>query len=101
MKRFQVGDLAITCNSRAPSVNDGHLVTILEVLGPRPGWNLSFGYEIERVDGQPFGISSDAGSPMPGRPRQRVAADQHNLKPLREGHDAQAASPPPEQLTAD
>ncbi len=35
MKRFAKGDFAITRNARGSPANDGHLATILEVVGPR------------------------------------------------------------------
>lgn len=50
------GDLAVTVNSRAPSVNNGHIVRITTVIGPIPERNIEFGYEIERLDGQPFAL---------------------------------------------
>ena len=82
MKRFQEGDLAVTCNSRAPLVNDGHLVRILEVIGPEPELGLEFGYLIERVDGQPFALGCKPGSPMPVAGAVRLMADQSKLRPL-------------------
>ena len=84
MKRFAKGDLALTCNSRAPLINDGHLVTILEVIGPDPGFGLSFAYLVERVDGADFLIAARPGIPMPTGGGPRVLADQHQLRPLRE-----------------
>jgi hypothetical protein len=83
MKRFEEGDLAITCNSRAPLINDGHLVTILEVIGPDPKWGLEFGYFIERVDGLPFALSRRKDSPMPAPGAHILRADQFQLRPLR------------------
>ena len=82
MKRFNKGDFAFTCNSRAPSVNDGHLVSIVDVLGPLPSHGLAFAYLVERVDGKPFEILCQAGTPMPGPGAQRAFADQYHLRPL-------------------
>ena len=48
MKRYARGDFAITVNSRAPSVNDGHLVIIREVCGPMPERGLDFADGIAR-----------------------------------------------------
>lgn len=84
MQRFQMGDLAITCNSRAPLINDGHLVRILEVLGPEPEWGLEFAYLIERVDGQPFTLARRAGSPMPVAGTPQLLADQSKLRRLKD-----------------
>jgi hypothetical protein len=98
MKRFQPGDLAITCNSRAPSVNDGHLVTIVEVLGPRPDLGLEFAYLIERVDGQAFGIVCQPGTPIPGGPARQAMAGQQHLRPLRDPGEQTAEPLPPLQL---
>jgi len=82
MRRFKEGDLAITCNSRAPLVNDGHLVCILEVIGPEPEFRLEFGYLIERVDGQPFALACKSGSPMPVAGTAVLLADHSKLRPL-------------------
>lgn len=82
MKRFQKDDLAITCNSRAPLVNDGHLVRILEVLGPKPDWDMAFAYYIERVDGQPFTLARWTDSPMPVAGTLQLVADHSKLRPL-------------------
>ena len=82
MKRFNKGEFAFTCNSRAPSANDGHLVKILDVLGPIPSQGLSYGYLVERVDGKPFEILCQAGTPMPGPGAQRAFADQSHLRSL-------------------
>lgn len=83
MHRFKEGDLGITCNSRAPLVNDGHLVRILKVIGPEPDLELQFGYWVERVDGQPFALVCKPGSPMPVAGTVRVLGAEHSkLRPL-------------------
>ena len=70
-KLFNRGDLAVTVNSRAPLLNDGHIVRIVEVLGPMPERNIEFGYGIERIDGQPFVLvlKKDSKIPVPGEKR--------------------------------
>lgn len=82
MKRFSKGDFAITANSRAPTVNDGHLVIIREVCGPMPEHGLAFGYRIERVDGEPFAITCIPGTSLPGRSQPQAFASQQQLRPL-------------------
>ena len=84
MKRFAKGDLAITCNSLAPLLNNGHLVTILEVRGPGASRGIAFAYLVERVDGQPFAVAFKTDTNLPIRGRRRVIGDQHMLRPLRE-----------------
>jgi hypothetical protein len=66
---FKRGDLAVTVNSRAPILNNGHIVRIVEVLGPMPERDIEFGYGIERIDGQPFVlvIDKDTKIPVPGK----------------------------------
>ena len=81
---FVKGDLALTCNSRAPLVNNGHLVTILEVLGPELDFGFAFAYVIERVDGQPFAVACKPGTPIPVAGGCRVLAEQQQLRPLRD-----------------
>lgn len=83
MKRFQRGEFAVTCNTRAPLINDGHLVRIVEVAGPMPGDGLAFAYVIERVDGEPFMLGIRPGSPAPTWGGLQLLADQRNLRPLR------------------
>ena len=82
MHRFKEGDLAVTCNSRAPLVNDGHLVRIVAVIGPEPELGLEFGYFIERVDGQPFALACKSGSPMPVAGAVELFAEHSKLRPL-------------------
>lgn len=89
MKRFMQGDLAVTCNTRAPLVNDGHLVRILLVWGEDPELGLEFAYEVERVDGKPFALARRAPSPMPTAGSHRLLADHWQLRPLQEVGDAQ------------
>lgn len=84
MKRFEKGDLAITCNSRAPLVNGNLLVSIVEVVGPDPERDIRFGYLIERVDGEPFAVARIPFTPLPTAGGWRVTADQHQLRPLLE-----------------
>ena len=84
MRRFKIGDLAITCNSRAPLVNDGHLVCILKVIGPELDLELQFGYLVERVDGQPFALGCKPGSPMPVAGTVKLFAEHSKLRPLSE-----------------
>jgi hypothetical protein len=69
--RFQRGELAVTVNSRAPLLNNGHVVRIVRVLGPVPRQGIEFGYEIERIDGQPFVFTYNRqlGIPVPGGKR--------------------------------
>jgi hypothetical protein len=71
---FKRGDLAVTVNSRAPILNNGHIVRIVEVLGPMPERDIEFGYGIERIDGQPFVlvIDKDTKIPVPGK-KQAIA----------------------------
>ncbi len=84
MKRFAKGDLAITCNSLAPLLNNGHLVAILEVWGPGARSGIAFAYLVERVDGQPFAIGFKPGTPIPVAGCRQVIGDQHQLRPLLE-----------------
>ena len=92
MKRFNVGDLAVTINSKAPLLNDGHIVRILRVVGPVPEWGMSFGYFVERVDGQPFAmyVAQPSGELRFGT--ARTVADQSKLRPLGEGEAGVATS---------
>ena len=85
MKRFNVGDLAVTINSNAPLLNDGHIVRILRVVGPVPEWDMPFGYFVERVDGQLFAmyVAQPSREVRFGAPR--TVADQSKLRPLEEG----------------
>ena len=85
MFRFQMHDLAITCNSRAPLVNNGHLVRILAVIGPMPELELQFGYLIERVDGQPFALASWTSSQTPVFGTVEIFAEYSQLRPLNDG----------------
>lgn len=41
----------MTCHCLAPEVNNGHLVQIVEVVGPVKEWNMPFAYLVERIDG--------------------------------------------------
>ncbi|MSQ54207.1 MAG: hypothetical protein EXR31_02455 [Betaproteobacteria bacterium] len=82
MKRFSKGDFAITVNSRAPSVNDGHLVIVREVCGAMPERGLDFAYLIERVDGEAFAITCIPGTSLPGRSCPKVYTGEHQLRPL-------------------
>ncbi|MGE0873407.1 MAG: hypothetical protein AB7O31_01920 [Burkholderiales bacterium] len=82
IKRFQKGDFAFTTNSRAPGVNNGHLVIVREVCGPMPERGLDFAYLIERVDGEPFALVCQPGSPMPMRGGPDAYAGQQHLRPL-------------------
>jgi len=54
MKQFKVGDLCLTCNTKASVLNDGLLVVIIAVdppqFCPEPYW-------IRRVDGQAFPVA--------------------------------------------
>ena len=84
MKRFAKGDLAITCNACAPLVNNGHLVTILEVLGPGAQPGIAFAYRVERVDGQPFAVAFEPGTMIRVAGCRRALGDQHQLRPLLE-----------------
>ncbi len=84
MKRFAKGDLAITCNSLAPLLNNGHLVAILEVLGPGAQPGIAFAYLVERVDGQPFAIGFRTATNVPAPGCRQVIGDQHQLRPLLE-----------------
>ena len=79
---FKLGDLAVTVNSRAPILNNGHVVRIVRVLGSVPRWKMEFGYEIERLDGQPFiVVTNNLGVPgIPGG--KRCAAHHWQLRPL-------------------
>jgi len=81
-RRFQKGEFAFTTGSLAPSANNGHLVIIREVCGPLPGRGLDFAYRIERVDGEPFALVCQPGSPMPMRGGPQAIAGQHHLRPL-------------------
>ena len=85
MKRFNTGDLAVTINSKAPLLNDGHIVRILRVVGPVPEWDMPFGYVVERIDGQPFAmyVAQPSREVRFGAPR--TVADQSKLRPLGEG----------------
>lgn len=98
MKRFQRGDLAVTCNSLVPTVNDGHLVIIVEVLGPQPDYKLEFAYLIERVDGQPFGIVCQGRTSIPGGPARHAIGGQHQLRALRDPGTADAEPMPPARI---
>ena len=56
--KFKVGDLAVVQRSRAPLLNDGHTVVVLQalVLQLEGGGALDY-YVIRRIDGQPFGMT--------------------------------------------
>lgn len=57
--KFKVGDLAITQNSKAPALNNGLLVVVMTA---HPGYETPVGttdYQIRRVDGQPFGWTTN------------------------------------------
>ena len=82
MKRFAKGEFAITVRSRAPLVNDGHLVIVREVLGPLPNEGLEYAYLVERVDGEPFLPASQPGAPMPRHGGRFVRAGEHHLRRL-------------------
>lgn len=84
MKRFAKGDLVITCNTRWPQVNDGHLVLVTGVIGPMPEFGLRFAYQVERVDGGSLVILKRNGLPGLARPGTVVCADQSKLRPLRD-----------------
>ena len=109
MKRFAKGEFAITVNSRAPLVNDGHLVIVREVLGPVPDEGLDFAYVIERVDGEPFALTCQPGTPMPRRGGRLVRAGEHHLRRLggpargrsrRTAHRREAAARQPASVAA-
>ncbi len=80
MKRFKVGDLAITHGLNEP-MNNGRLVRIVAVVGPDANWNLAFGYQCVMVDGSFF-----VGRSKVGPPKLRIGgaalADHANLRPL-------------------
>jgi hypothetical protein len=64
LRRFKRGDLAVTVNSRAPLLNNGHIVQIVEVMGAIWDFGIEFGYLVERIDGLPFLVArSPAGEP--------------------------------------
>ena len=71
MQRYRKGEFAFTCNTPTASPNGGRLVSIVEVLGPLPGYGIGFGYLVERVDGKPFALDADA--PVPGAAAAREA----------------------------
>jgi len=82
MKRFRKGDLAVTVNSRAPLLNNGHIVRIVEVAGPVPEYKVEFGYYVERIDGRRFVfIRGPDGEPVVPRARE-VLAHHWQLRPL-------------------
>ena len=82
MRRFEMHDLAVTCNTCAPLVNDGHLVRILAVIGPMPDLELQFGYLIERVDGQPFALVSWTSNQTPVAGNVEIFTEHSKLRPL-------------------
>ncbi len=84
MKRFAIGELAITCNSRWPQFNNGHLVLITGVIGPMPKFRARFCYRIERLDGGSFAVPGRDGMPVLARPGAVDIADQSKLRPLRD-----------------
>jgi hypothetical protein len=80
MKRFKVGDLAITHGLRA-AMNNGRIVRIVAVVGPDADGNLAFAYQCAMVDGSFHMLRSKVGPPklgLGGAPR----ADHKNLRPL-------------------
>lgn len=84
MARFQVGDLALTVRAEVPE-NNGHVVRILSALDPIAVRPTVSGYEVERLDGQPFARVQvwPSGRSIAGRPRDvRVHAAEKNLQPL-------------------
>jgi hypothetical protein len=81
-KLFNRGDLAVTVNSRAPLLNNGHIVRIVEVLGPMPERDIEFGYGIERIDGQPFVLVVNKDSKLPEPGKKRAIAHWWQLRPL-------------------
>jgi len=94
MKRFIEGDLAITCNTKMSHLNDGHLVRILEVVGPVPNLDLAFAYRVERVDG---GLLYTGGTENASS--RKVLASQSKLRPLR-GPSEHIGSETPEEVCA-
>jgi len=82
MPHFKLGDLAVTCNSRAPLLNDNHVVRITKVAGPIPDQEVDFGYLIERIDGQNFVLEFDAELRIPKPAGKRVIAHHWQLRPL-------------------
>lgn len=84
MKRFAKGDLAITCNSKASHLDNGRLVTILEVLGAGIYPGIAFAYRTERVDGRPFAFGIMIGTTFRVAGPRSVISDQHQLRPLLE-----------------
>jgi len=81
MHLFKPGDLAITQNLRAP-VNNGHLVTVVEVVGRDEDWDLEFAYLVERVDGERFQHCLSMLSPLPTPCSQQVLVDHYQLRPI-------------------
>ena len=56
--KFKVGDLAVTQRSRAPLLNDGHTVVVLQALVLQVEGRGAIDYcVIRRIDGQPFGMT--------------------------------------------
>lgn len=74
MKRFRKGDLAVTVNSRAPLLNNGHIVRIVEVAGPVPEHKVEFGYYVERINGRRFVFVRAPGRDRFGRQPQTSGA---------------------------
>ena len=54
MRRFSIGDLAVTQGTRLPLLTDRLVVRIIQIAGAVPQRDVRFGYMIERVDGEPF-----------------------------------------------
>lgn len=58
MQPLQVGDLCITCNTKASVLNNGLLVVIVAVDPSR--YDGTTPYSIRRIDGQPIPSTKDA-----------------------------------------
>ncbi len=82
MSHFRRGDLAVTCNSKAPLLNDNHIVRITSVVGPSHDQEVEFGYQIERIDGQNFVLEFNVELRIPRPGGKRVIAHHWQLRPL-------------------
>jgi len=49
-RRFKVGDLAVTVGLRG-AMNNGRVVRIVAVVGPRPDVGHAFSYKVRMIDG--------------------------------------------------
>ena len=89
MRRFSVGDSAVTQGTRLPLLTDRLVVRIIQIAGAVPQRDVRFGYMIERVDGEPFPymIRHPEGV-IDWSQNRRLLCDERYLRPRKPQFDA-------------